>query len=318
MGAGELHLAAPPKNCSIRVLNRGPVYAEVEMNYILADQGYWRIRFRVVAGEPVILVEEQFEGPEGGFYVLKVNDGFDADHLLYRSGSETVSMPIKDAPGATVFLLEPWLKWWASMRGNWCGFFRAAGPDFLAVGLRDPGCWERPENTTWPTSIEVGKVGLALTFQLRGAERKWMLISMPKELALARTTGSAPPPQQLLIKHGDFPLQEVKNEVLEWPDRGLAHPRLFVTPTELDSFRARFKVNKDQLARLRRALPTVETLDDHIAHSIVSRDALLLGHLTQYALKQLQSSVDLCLKQGAFSYGRLGPCPGTTIRYRQP
>ncbi len=299
MGPGKLHLAAPPKNFALRVLNRGPVFAEVESDYTMADKGYWRIRFRVIAGEPVILVDEQFEGPEGDFYVLKLNEGFDADHLLYRNGGETVTIPIKDATGATLFLLEPWLKWWGSMRGNWCGFYNAAGPDFLAVGLRDPACWVRPEKTAWPTSIEIGKGGLALPFQLRGLERKWMLITLPKERALEPTKGSAPPPQQLLIKHGDFPLQEVKNEVLEWPDRGLAHPRLFVTPAELESFRARFKVDKNQLAELRQASTAMYSLDDHIAYSLASRDEKLFALLSRDALQQLQSSVDLYLKQGA-------------------
>jgi hypothetical protein len=300
VGAGELHLAAPPKDFAMKVLSRGPVYADVESQYSLAGNGYWRIRFRVIAGEPVILVDEQFNGPAGGSYVFKLNESFNADHLLYRNGSDAPTMPVKDVPGETAFLLEPWLKWWGSMRGNWCGFYSAGGPDFLAVGLRDPACWVQPDKTTWPTSIEVSKAGLALSFQLRGTQRKWMLVTLPKERALEPSKGSTPLPQQFLIKHGDFPLQEVRNEVLEWPDRGLPHPRLFVTPTELESFRARFNVDTNHLAGLRRSLLHESTLDDFIAYSIASRDPELLNRLSRFALEQLQLSVDLYLKQAAY------------------
>ena len=51
----------------------------------------------------------------------------------------------------------------------------------------------------------------------------------------------APLPQQLLVKHSDFPLNRIKDMALEWETTGdpLVHPRLLISPAQLAAFRAR-------------------------------------------------------------------------------
>src|ERR1035441_4711239 len=77
VGAGELHWAADSDkrtgmsalrgdagetatlpSCRVKVVADGPVYADVESEYTFPNKEYWRLRFRVISGEPVVLVGE--------------------------------------------------------------------------------------------------------------------------------------------------------------------------------------------------------------------------------------------------------------------
>ena len=290
--------------CLVRVIASGPVYAEVESAYTFPDKGFWRLRFRVISGEPVVLVDEQFSGPSGASYHLRLGKGFEPDHVLWRQKENGATTALNDLTGNSAFVLEPWVKWWEPMHGNWFALYREDGPDLLAVGAREAACWVEPGKTGWSTEINVAKAGKALEFQLRGLERKWMLIALPKDPALKLSEGSAPLPQQYVIKYGDLPLDHVKSYALEWPDGGLQHPRLFVTPKELIAFRAHFNVDTNILGRLRQTAPNPYSLDDYIAYLLATGDPVLQSRLTQFALERLQAAVDLYVRQTAY------PTPG--------
>jgi hypothetical protein len=47
-------------SCRVKVVADGPVYADVESSYTFPNKEYWRLRFRVISGEPVVLVDEEF------------------------------------------------------------------------------------------------------------------------------------------------------------------------------------------------------------------------------------------------------------------
>ncbi len=200
VGAGELRSAtgtpAPP-DCRVRVVADGLVFVEVESEYQWPDSGYWRLRFRVISGEPVVLVEENFSGPSGALYRVKLGTGWEPDHLFWRKEQAGATSALKDGSGENVFLLEPWLEWWRSMCGNWLAAYREAGADLLAVGLREPACWVDPGKTKWDTRVDVARAGLGLEFQLRGFQRKWMLMAFPKDKALRPLEDAAPLPQQV-------------------------------------------------------------------------------------------------------------------------
>src|ERR1035441_9287148 len=40
-------------SCQVRVVADGPIYADVESEYTFPNKEYWRLRFRVISGEPV-------------------------------------------------------------------------------------------------------------------------------------------------------------------------------------------------------------------------------------------------------------------------
>jgi hypothetical protein len=242
-------------------------------------------------------VDEQFRGPPEASYQFDLGTGFDPDHLFWRAKSTGATAALSDQPGDNPFVLEPWVEWWQEMHGNWLGMYRADGSDLLAVGLREPACWVEPGKTNWSTAVAVARDGAALNFQLRGFQRKWMILALPKDIALALSKDSAPLPQRYLIKYGDFPLNQIKDDALEWPDRALAHPRLFVAPEDLGAFRARFHADTNQLARMRRTAPTTSSLDEYIACWLGTGDAALQQQLVQYALAQLQAVVDIDVRQ---------------------
>jgi hypothetical protein len=300
VGDGELHWTAAGTAtplCRVKVVADGPVFADVESEYAFPENGYWRLRFRVIAGEPVVLVDEEFSGPSGAVYRLKLGAGFGPDHLFWRKEAAGASDALKDLAGESIFLLEPWLEWWRSACGNWLAVYRDESPDLLAVGLRDPACWVEPGKTKWYTKVDVAKADLGMEFQLRGFQRKWMLMALAKEEALRPAKEAAPLPQQFLMKHGDVRLDEIKDYVLEWPDAGLGHPRLYVTPEELARFRQHFKVDTKLLARLRGTAPSLGALDDYVSCALATGDRELLGRLAEFAVAELQRCVDLLARQ---------------------
>ena len=89
----------------------------------------------------------------------------------------------------------------------------------------------------------------------------------------------------------------MKDYVLEWPDAGLEHPRLLVTRKELQAFQAGFKPDKHHLAQLRRSAAFTYSLDDYIAYILGTGDSELKRRLAEFASKQLQSVVNLYVRQ---------------------
>ena len=294
-------------DCQIKIVANGPVFAEVESDYAFSDHQFWRLRFRVIAGEPVVLVDEQFNGPPEASYRMRLGAGFNPDHVFWRNDRVGSTKALSNVAADSAFVLEPWLEWWQPMHGNWLALYREDGSDVLAVGAREAACWVQPDKTTWKTEVKFDKADAALEFQLHGFERKWMFIALPKESALRPSKESAPLPQQYLIKHGDIPLDRVKDYALEWPDAGLPHPRLFVTAEELRAFRAHFQVESNHLAQLRQSAVFMHSLDDYIACILATGDPGVERRLADFASKQLQSAVDLYVRQAI--YPTLGCLP---------
>ncbi len=104
----------------------------------------------------------------------------------------------------------------------------------------------------------------------------------------------SPLPQQLLIKHSDFPLNRAKDMVLEWEDKGgpRSHPRMLVSPEQLAAFRARYRVSEEELKKLRLQIVTPFHLDDLIPAYLATGDAALERRLVDGAVSMLQSDLD--------------------------
>ncbi len=224
VGDSALREAPAIKSYAAQVTARGPVFVEARCRTVFQDGGRWDLRFRIERGEPVALIEEDFDAPGGGTFAVALGGrGFRPGKLLFRAGKYPhigKVMSAKVATGGTVFDLEPWLHWWfAERRGNWFALYTAGQPDMLAVGALRPSVWKDPQ---WKgkakhvpahvrATAENGLVSLGLP--LGGGRRRWMLCTPDKakgvEALSQRKRNVAPPPQQYLIKHGDFPLDEV-------------------------------------------------------------------------------------------------------------
>lgn len=245
---------------SVDVIARGPVFAEAACQVTFADQGKWSVNFRIFHSEPVIVVKESFDSPAGGLIKLPLSGpSFLPTNLLYRKGMGNLGQfdSWKIAPGKA-FALEPWLHWWVSERqGNWFAIHNFK--DLLMMGAITPRQWNDPE---WKGKAEQpaamvpimnDKDGLVAEMALGGGSRTWMLGTPAYEESVAPLTGKnlrvAPLPQRYLIKHGDFPLDLVKDYVLDWNGDHDNYPRLFIGKSDLPKLRAQLKNDPSEVKR---------------------------------------------------------------------
>jgi len=296
---------------------RGPVFAEVACTAKLGEKGTWEVRFRVEAGEPVVLVDERFQAGGKSAFVVSLGRGLSPDHLLYRYGKgmpgaanavgKLEAWKIAPREKAPAFVLVPWLPWWEGQRENtWFGLFREDGTDLLSVGAREPSVWltpwQRAAGKRMPR-IRVTLEGedLAMRLPLDGGERKWMLAALDKDesttILKEKNLRRAPLPQQYLVKHGDFPLDRVKDYVYEWEADVENHPRLFITKEGVDEYRKTFQPNPPTLEGYRAGRLHSHNLDGPIAYYLGTDDAALGKRLTDTAVSWVQNSVNMYLHQ---------------------
>src|SRR5438105_2348997 len=298
IGSGELKWPSAPADFETTVRTDGPVFADVESTYKSSNGDFWKLRFRIIAGEPVILVDEEFSGQANAYYQFNPDKNFESNCLLWRAGPTPTTSLWENLADKHPFTLEPWLRWWQPRHGTWLAFYANNSPDLLTIGARDPSNWVEPGKTTWKYAIDVTG-DRTMRFQLRGFKRSWMFVALSKEDALQNRKDSAPLPQQYIIKYSDLPLNRVKDWTLEWTGQ-VEHPRLMLTGRELAELRAHFKVDTNRLSRLRRTNPTVAVLDDYIAYTLATQDAELRRRLAGFALAQLQFAVDLYVLETKF------------------
>jgi len=197
----------------------------------------------------VVRVDEFFDAPGGGaFEILLGGNGYKPDQLLYREIGGEVSTETLGRPGG-FFTLEPWVHWWGSkQKGNWFAVHtQDPASDLLMVGVMRPSRWLQPDwkgrATQPPLTVRAEmKDGIpVLPFTIGGGQRVWMLGTPDKAASVsvlqAKNRNVAPLPQQLLIKHGNFPLDDVKDYVLEWEGDHENYPRLFIGKEDLPRLR---------------------------------------------------------------------------------
>jgi hypothetical protein len=185
---------------------------------------------------------------------------------------------------------------------------RDPNPDMLMVGLVKPSLWRDPQwkgrapqiDPNVQASVKEGV--LVLELPVRGGNRAWMLGALDKagsaEMLARQNRRVAPPPHQLLIKHGDFPLEKVKDFVLEWKGDEDNHPVLYIKKQDLPALRARLKSDPKELNRWTSQQPIDKYfLDGPIKEFIASGDLKLGRLMVAKAEEYLQICVDLYLKQ---------------------
>lgn len=311
IGSGRLETPQPPTKVDVKLVTAGPVFAEATVDYEFPDYHFWRLRFRVIAGEPVVLVDEEFQLPASAGYTLSLADRFGADQVFYRdNGNACRSAATRSLPGDPLFRVCPWPTWWSERPElHWLGVFDSSSDDLFALAIRDPGTWVLPGRTEWDTAITVDHQ-LQAKFQLQGFARKWMLVAMKRsEAILDDQLGQrvAPPPQQYVMKYDDVALDRVKEWTQDWSDRGTPHPRLFLTAAELARFRQQFKVGDAVLETLKTSKIYSYKIDDHVAYYLATGDETLGRLLADFALEQLQAAVDFYARQDKLR--NQGSCP---------
>jgi hypothetical protein len=255
---------------SAAIVNQGPVFEEVVCR-AEKEEGRWEMRFRVMRNEPVVLVEESFSLGEDAGWNLTLGQNWEPGYLLFRYGmyvSGEKGIPLGQVathaleanpknPNEAAFTWDPWLQWQhRAERNTWFGVYHQEAPDLLAIGAREPSFWINPEQreenqATIPVPLVVGTFGPTLKFPLTKGQRKWMISIHPKEACLAEVGKlTSPLPQKYLIKHGDFPLNRVKDYVLSWPVNRVDYPHLFVRKADIPALSDRFPDNESAIPNL--------------------------------------------------------------------
>ncbi len=310
VGSSELELPIEAESFSVEVLAQGPVFVDVSASYGFGKDQFWEARFRLMAEEPVILVDERFRLPASSAYVLSLADGWTPDEMFHRDfANRCTTTALGAIRDEQVYLLKPWPSWWGEKpEGNWVAFCEKGSDDLVALGCREPGVWVEPGRTDWPTGVPISKPKLDARFQLDGFARKWMLAVLSRnESVSVEQPLSTPLPHKYLIKHGDVPLDRVKDYVLEWDDRATRHPRLFLTSSELERFRRTFQVDDQKLAALRQSKIALYAMDEHVAHFLATGDVELGRNLAGEGMGQLQRAIDELVQQATLH--TQGTCP---------
>ena len=270
----------------------------------------------VQAGDPVIVVEEEFSLGQGVSLALSFQKNFAPQKVLYRNGKSAPGAGVgnlaawKIAPGdpEPVFVLEPWLHWWERLRqGTWFGLFRDDEPHLLAIGACQASLWVDPQSDrrlqTVPQILAThADQDVKLTFPLEKGCRRWLIASVDREASLAPLRDSnlcrAPLPQQVFIRHGDFPLDLVKDCVIDWPGPHDDYPRLFLRKADLPRLRGSFKGDPARLAQYIQQPVSAYALEEPFRYYFGTGNARLGDHLAEAAVQHLQQAVQLYLEQG--------------------
>ncbi len=181
-------------------------------------------------------------------------------------------------------------------------------PDLLVVAVLRPSLWRDPnwrgraEQVAPQVQVKV-RDGLAtLELPVRGGRRLWLLGALDKSasaaILLQKNRRVAPPPQQLVIKHGDFPLERVKDYVLDWAGDADSHPLLYIRKPELPALKARLTSDPAEIHRWTSQQPIDKYfLDGPIREFVASGNARLGCLMAAKGAEYLQTCTDWYLKQ---------------------
>ena len=316
IGGSRLESKAKIASYTVDVAANGPVFVDVICRAQFEDGQAWQMHFRLQAHEPAVVVDESSTLKDSASFSLALSPGFSPDRLFYRHGKATAEgregkLAISSIPKSgeeTVFILEPWLHWWEQQRqGTWFALYNDSTPDLVAVAALSPATWIEPDNLAQRATAQTllsardGTVTWALPIE-RGA-RRWMIMALGKDAALAPMHDAdlfrAPLPQQYLIKHGDFPLDRIKDYVLRWSGDGTDRPHLIVTPGDLERLRKTMKIDPAQLQRYRQAKIGPDQLDGPLSYFLASADPELGRHLADVAVHMVQDVVDAFVREDA-------------------
>lgn len=167
-GKSRLATAQTIRAYSAEITASGPVYSEVECSYTFESGAAWRLRFRIISGEPVIEIDESFDLADGSVWEFVLSENFNPTAFTFRNtmlkhpgrkhNATTVIMRDRTQP-ATPLILHAWLPWWRADAVTFFGAFEADdGIDYvydfdgdgpvkatpLQVGIEGAGQLERP------------------------------------------------------------------------------------------------------------------------------------------------------------------------------
>ncbi len=267
-----------------------------------------------------------------GAFKIIFSKNYRADFLLHRLGSlpfQITEKFIDPTSVETLFTLEPWLHWnFNKAQGIGFDLVATASDDSQFFLAANPAIWVDPsiprnERVSSDLKLKQNKTNIYIEADIKKGEREYILgsssisaviedikgensgdeidriedevVSMQKTLLggideklLVRWL----PSQQFQIKYSDFPLDNVKDFVLDWPEKHQSYPRFILTEEQT----ARFRELSDPTEKeLKRAiyLSSNPNFDPEavIPIYIATQDEQLAASIIKSTLSALQNNV---------------------------
>lgn len=317
-GGSRLVTDTPVTAWTVKITARGPVFAEAVCTVTFGDKGIWESRYRLYAGDPVVLIDENSAVDAVATCKLMLSDNFNAESLFFRDGDAPYgkNMTVKIEKGQ-LFDWEPWLRWHASVqRGAMFSVFNAQQNDLLTVGAGMAGVWVDPKLPWEKQAIPALKVvkdddGVHADLPVKHGRRMWLVGAFDRDATLAimqdpKREVASPIPYRYLIKYGHFPLDMLKDYVYRWPSK-LEHPRLLMTKKDVERFKASVKDPAPYQQMARQFLDYVPgargrelnqfNMDDAIPAYLATGDEALGTLMAKRAIEMLQHSANYLIDQ---------------------
>jgi hypothetical protein len=260
---------------STEVVEAGPVRVTVRQRLSFADGRAYTALVSLAARQDVALITEDADvRAPGASLRLSMQPGLGADHVFYRVGANAPKaveggwgMLDTAAPSdreEVLCHLRPWTFWWHPNVGQWAGFHAGGGtaPLVGVVALRPsrwrPSGWDGFDRTAIPVTARLADSkgskggGVDLTFVL-DARRAGHDDDPPLHREWALTAGTAAEHvttdsyhvalRRLLVKHSEWPLDEVKDVVFDFPRPAREHPSLLFTRADIERVRRQAKTD---------------------------------------------------------------------------
>jgi hypothetical protein len=246
------------------IVAEGPVRAAVRQRVRFADgRGYSAVIELSARQDAAIVTEDSDEVALFAAHrlilpgrVLWTNHGSMSGGVPQWSVVETPPGPVAD--GDLACKLRPWSFWWLPRLAEAAGFL-APGADtmtFVATlrpSLWSPTSWDGFERSEVPvTVLPDGRA--AVSFPLAATEKEplhrvWALSALP--VADPAPEARAAALRRALLRHGEFPLDEVKDYGFDAASSARAHPSLLLDAAAVTRARAQARTDPQRAERLR-------------------------------------------------------------------
>ncbi|GMU23481.1 MAG: hypothetical protein AMXMBFR13_35590 [Phycisphaerae bacterium] len=213
-----------------------------EIRYGLIDGKEYVCRLRLIAHEPVVLIEEEFRGISAEGWLLDSGEGLNPTRAqgrfhrptglkLKREGD---SYPL-DPAVADGCLLQPFYAWWPDY-SIWWGAFRPDA-DYVGIFTTQPREWLHPA----PNRIQIRtgpEHGVQAYLPLQNGTRRWGILVADESQAREVSPAGGNLIQRMMIRLSENPLDRVKELPLRWPGcEQIEYPHLLCRPADLPVIR---------------------------------------------------------------------------------
>lgn len=254
----RVEAAAPLLKLRATVEDAGPLFARVRLVYSFAEGGEYQVSLSLIAGEDVVLVEEEFNCPEGTRLVMDLAERFSPTRAFWRPHHTDRARGDEELRSVTHTAANVWYDldfqeeqrntlwpyfYWGHHGATYWNCFAGEGEDFFGAFARYPSRWQDPKANFLeivsgpPRQLELGG-------SLARGRRCWGLHLSPKSDSQAPSDRrwEASRSNHYAVKYGQTCLDEVREMVLEWPlPEGVSHPCFMATPESLPARREKVR-----------------------------------------------------------------------------